>query len=94
MAAAVSLLRPPLCGSRLGDLRSSLRCHARGSRRPALLAHGGGGRVHAPFLWRRLTILDLTGQDIDHQLAQLIRIAGRLGRLGSVGTRIFLQQKI
>jgi hypothetical protein len=55
------------------------------SRDAAFLAHGGCGRIDAPFLWRRLTVLDFPARDIDNELCCLAEIARALGRLRHIG---------
>jgi hypothetical protein len=40
-------------------------------------------RVNTPFLWRSRAVLDLSGEDIRHQLGELVCVAGALEALRS-----------
>jgi hypothetical protein len=66
---------PPL-GARLSALQ------------PALAATYHGIGVFALFLWRAFAILNLAGQDIDHELGELVCVTGRFSPLGPVGIRV------
>jgi hypothetical protein len=62
--AVAALLRSHICSSSASALY------------PAKAAALDRSRINASFLWRRLPVLDLTGQDIDHELGELVCIAG------------------
>ena len=57
------------------NLRAPLWRHTLGSRRAAPLAHGGCGRINATLFGRALAVLDLAGQDMDHELGELVCVA-------------------
>jgi len=74
----MGLFGPSLGSGLLCDLCPPFGRHARRSRRAAFLAHGGRGRIDAALFRRRLAILDLAGQDIDHELGELVSVTRAL----------------
>jgi hypothetical protein len=76
---------PTLSGGFFGDLGAPFWRHAIGARFPALQAplapQSDSGRVFALFLWRQLTVCDLSARDVHNKLSGLAKIAGALGML-------------